>query len=665
MAVQTMTTSNAATFNVLLPSNDYIIHEWNVRDGSHVHKGEIVATAKMKNGDHSEEPTKSFPVQHRRPKMRNRKRKIDEENMETEQDSADVSRNGAPSLPIIAPNAGILRILSGSTGIVGSIEPCQHPAVLEGLCAICGVAVKPKELSANAAYLAPPKTAPPSTMTQVTVSGGLTMTVSANEAKSLSAQTSKRLAEKKKLHLVLDLDHTLVHATGDPRAQQFLNRDDVRSLILPTNEDGAPQSWAFHCVKLRPYVKEFLLNPNYEISVYTAGTRLYAEQITMVLSRYCVGATNDHQDILKLQHQVKKGEQDLKQQQENSTGSKTEICKYLENDGIGSTKKHVRFGEPPAKVKTDEITTQKLEAFKAELKKAEEKEEKALELRQQLFGSRIVSRTDVVDLGRDIKSVKRIFPCGGNMAVIVDDREDVWAKAEVNQEPPDNLLLVRPYHWKPFLGFADVNNTSGADLSATNLDDSNKDGGNPGDETDVQLLWTRNILDRLHDRYYNSTGIVKTCPQHLRIMRREVLMGSKLILSGLVPIHKQTLEKNNPRPAYVRYVEQLGAQLYHTVVPALTHVVAARDGTEKIMQARLIPGCFVVKASWLMESLWSLTRREETAHLLGAPPLSYRPAKGFKQNGVGTQILLQGQDSEEEDDGDLIAELENGMNDDE
>ena len=78
----------------------------------------------------------------------------------------------------------------------------------------------------------------------------------------------------------------------------------------------------------------------------------------------------------------------------------------------------------------------------------------------------IISRDDVGDLGRDVKSLKRVFPCGGMMAVIVDDREDVWANASNNStgrkgEPPDNLMLV-PTH---FQKCADVNNSAGEDLT--------------------------------------------------------------------------------------------------------------------------------------------------------------------------------------------------------
>ena len=53
--------------------------------------------------------------------------------------------------------------------------------------------------------------------------------------------------------------------------------------------------------------------------------------------------------------------------------------------------------------------------LRTELEEAEKLEIAAVELRRKLFGSRIVSRTDVGDLGKDVKSLKRVFPCGGVM----------------------------------------------------------------------------------------------------------------------------------------------------------------------------------------------------------------------------------------------------------
>ena len=100
---------------------------------------------------------------------------------------------------------------------------------------------------------------------------------------------------------------------------------------------------------------------------------------------------------------------------------------------------------------------------------AKGKEKEAVELRRVLFGARIVSRTDTGDVGFNVKSLARVFPDGGELSVILDDREDVWAAATNNSErftlrrgePPLNCLVVRPYKFEGFGKFEDVNNGCG------------------------------------------------------------------------------------------------------------------------------------------------------------------------------------------------------------
>jgi RNA polymerase II subunit A C-terminal domain phosphatase len=201
------------------------------------------------------------------------------------------------------------------------------------------------------------------------------------------------------------------------------------------------------------------------------------------------------------------------------------------------------------------------------------------------------------------------------MAAVVDDREDVWANAKEifssrNGEPPDNLLLVKPFHWKPFQGFADVNNAAGQDLTQSDEDRVDEE------VNDQQLRWTGDILRRVHAKYYAAPGTV-TVPDLLCEMRKEVLAGCKIVLSGLIPMANQNQPPNEPRPAVLRYVESLGGIMETRVDRTTTHVIGARDGTEKIHAARkLFQNCFVVRVSWLMECWWSLTKREETAHVL-------------------------------------------------
>ncbi|KMS94142.1 hypothetical protein BVRB_024380, partial [Beta vulgaris subsp. vulgaris] len=84
------------------------------------------------------------------------------------------------------------------------------------------------------------------------------------------------LRRKQKLLLVLDLDHTVVHASVDPRAKACV--DNVTGIEFELNNRT-------HYVKLRPGVHSFLecLNPFFDIQIFTWGTRQYAEMIVSAL----------------------------------------------------------------------------------------------------------------------------------------------------------------------------------------------------------------------------------------------------------------------------------------------------------------------------------------------------------------------------------------------
>lgn len=299
------------------------------------------------------------------------------------------------------------------------------------------------------------------------------------------------------------------------------------------------------------------------LAVHSGGQGATAWRMSM--ARNALGSDDSKKDVTKEGASVPSQEEGSaalpKEEATNGNVDNNDNDKAtISSDKDSSNKKRVSFGEPPQDTKTDEMTPERLEELKKELQEAEKLEQKALEVRQQLFGSRIVSRTDVEDLGRDVKSLERIFPCGGTMAVIVDDREDVWANAPDNSkpkgEPPENLLLIRPYHWKPFLGFADVNNAAGEDISGESITTE--------DEDDDALLWTLDVLKRMHLRFYaikeNGNSDI-TVPPLLREMRQEVLQGCTLVFSGLIPLHEQN--RRFPRPNVVRYGESLAARVSH------------------------------------------------------------------------------------------------------
>ena len=725
-----------------LPNNNYKLYRWKYTDGSHIRVGDAIVDLCPTNfAINNNKATK-----HKRPNRKRRLKPPPPSQPSTESDkSVDPNTNNTESsttvstqptdrptaeavetttttttttttattptdpksiLTIHADVDGILRIgpppptkqiqpQQQNNAIFGYIEECQHPTVLEGMCAVCGATLETttksthNNNSSSQQSKTPITASPTNKATSHLTVAGFTVQVSKAEGERMAAQDAARLTKLRKLSLVLDLDHTLVHATDDPRAalhQQ--SRTDVRSLILAVPSPQQPGMWFHqqHFVKLRPHVKEFLeaVMDQYEVQVYTAGTREYAEQVVIILSRHLVGAQRDQADLEDLKRRVFQAERRLaagKQQRngivgmQNTSGKDSQDSQSKGNDveaaTVGQKRKRVTFGDAPASAKSDETTQEDVDRLKAELVAAEKLENEALAMRQKLFGNRVVSRTDVGDLGRDVKSLQRIFPCGGSMAAVVDDREDVWANAEEMKakqrgEPPQNLLLVRPYRWASFLGMADVNNASGVDLT----------GQDTSDGTDRQLLWTADILKRLHDRYYKSS-VPTTVPDTLETMRKEVLAGCRLVFSGIIPLHKQKLGPNVPREPLVRYAESLGATILNTVTKSTTHVVAAKDGTDKVLAARRIEGCRIVQASWLMECMHSVSRRDESAHFLNGKPArpdAKMPARRLTPEDAFTttttsrdiQILADStrdnsSSSSDEDDEEFAASLENEL----
>lgn len=715
--------------NIYLPESCRSISSWKVKSGASVRRGETVAIGLLPSADvngmpetnpteneQNEREKKEFPSSceqestpqkmsecvHKRPRFRGKKGKNASQKKAT-------NRENGLSIKIVAPGEGFLRTLEdfkvedGKT-IIGVIEPCKHPAIFGGLCAVCGVSVT-NPLN--------PQKKLQHTQQRVTVSGGVTMTISSNEAKSLGSASQGRLLSQKKLNLVLDLDHTLVHATADQRAASLIGKhNDVRVLFLPITENGIVPSMK-HYIKLRPHLKEFFssLEDMFEISIYTAGTRGYANQVANVISCYLVGMDIDEEESRRVRHMLNVAKHELhtegmakakemekylakdtphdsqvkldvqrteferrleKQRKkfirrlvtdqdhaieinskegskiiheashENSNDSEKESKllegKLKESEETVSTSKSIKRkskcnGEEnlqPEK-KKKKVTWQLQQTYTSEkksnlvvqlegkLKQIEALELKAAEARKKIFGSRIVSRTDVGDLGRDVKSLKRVFPCGGDLAVMVDDREDVWTNQDNYQphsqfragEPPSNLLWVKPYHWKHFLGYADVNNASGIDLTKNDHAEEEVD--------DVQLKWTAAVLKQLHKRFFSQTQHAqKSVPTLLREMRKETFTGGiKIVFSGLVPLHLQGDEDRvKPRPPVIRYAQDLGAEVLYDVDETATHVVAAREGTQKVLKGWKMKDCDVVKVAWLMESYWSMKKADTKPHVL-------------------------------------------------
>ena len=97
-------------------------------------------------------------------------------------------------------------------------------------------------------------------------------------------------------------------------------------------------------------------------------------------------------------------------------------------------------------------------------------------------------------------------------------------------------------------------------------------------------------------------------------------------------------------------------KLVDNVAPGVTHVVAAKDGTDKAIAARRTPGCRLVKAAWLVESFWSITRRDEVLHFWRKEDAN----KDYSETRESRGAADNDSSSSDEDD-DLAAEFEDEL----
>lgn len=126
------------------------------------------------------------------------------------------------------------------------------------------------------------------------VHNNTSLVVSENEAARVDDEAKRRLLAAEKLILVVDLDQTIIHATVDPTVADWQKDDtnpnheavkEVRSFLLKDEGIGRGGSGCWYYIKLRPGLKQFLdaVSEIYELHIYTMGTRQYAKNIADII----------------------------------------------------------------------------------------------------------------------------------------------------------------------------------------------------------------------------------------------------------------------------------------------------------------------------------------------------------------------------------------------
>ena len=283
-----------------------------------------------------------------------------------------------------------------------------------------------------------------------------------------------------------------------------------------------------------------------------------------------------------------------------------------------------------------------------------------------LFSGRMVSRSDIPNdkSGGLEKSLARLFLGDASMAIIVDDREDVW-KGEQGRQ----LFLVRPF--VHFTGAHEVNNDAGATCSGQKL--ISMMGSDCEATEDDQLPRCLQVLSDIRHEYYatydelymktSSTTVDITTSQaclsascsieehslvpasnhrstvslnsakvstaHALRSAGDLLVSKKLAIlhgcvisfSGLIPINER---KPAEKCLLWRLALSLGAQVSVEVTARTTHLVAASADSSKAADCHKRGDVWIVHPDWLMYCRWAMQKVPELTFILIAPS-SARP----------------------------------------
>ncbi|CUA76285.1 hypothetical protein RSOLAG22IIIB_06191 [Rhizoctonia solani] len=144
------------------------------------------------------------------------------------------------------------------------------------------------------------------------------------------------------------------------------------------------------------------------------------------------------------------------------------------------------------------------------------------------------------------------------------------------------------------------------------------------DDTELDRIYS--VLDEIHARFYEAyeREWVNANPKSRRngsrgfnvqriipAIKRRVLQGTHILFSSVIPMNVDpTLSE------YWRQSEAFGARCHAKLGPDITHVVAAKRGTEKVNQARARGTIAIVRPEWLHRVVTTWTRAPEEDFLL-------------------------------------------------
>lgn len=483
---------------------------------------------------------------------------------------------------VVDPGAALLELERG----------CSHPTVMNDLCAECGADLRKIELCGSKASVPMVHSVPD-------------LKVSEEQAQILGRADEERLLKDRKLVLLVDLDQTLIHTTNDNIPN---NLKDVYHFQL------GPHSPWYH-TRLRPGTHHFLceMSQYYELHICTFGARNYAHTIAhfldpdgkffsqRILSRdECF---NPNSKMANLKALFPCGDElvciiDDREDVWNFAPNLIHVkpyhffqhtgdihappglskCENDEKEGFDFTQ--LAQGLPA----TDDGSEDKVKVVKI----LEDSSESELE-----EGELKASKNETTD--------KHNSELQENLG---ESKEDGETKGDGESKEDNCIESVNK-------STEEEQNNIKTEEKELKSEGQQKDGQKQDavlqvEEADDYLLYLEEILKKVHRLFYeiydknlkSNADLKKVIPE----VRQQVLAGTKLVFTGMVPTH-MSLEQSK---AYC-IARSLGAEVSQDLTQDTTHLIAVRAGTAKVNAARRMKDVKTVTPDWL----WTCAERWE------------------------------------------------------
>lgn len=489
-------------------------------------------------------------------------------------------------------------------------EACQHPIQISGLCAICGNDMTEIDWSTERAETE----RAPINMTHDQTG----LTVSRQQALKVELELQRRLLQQRKLSLVVDLDQTIIHACIDPTVGEWKNDPtnpnheavkDIQSFQL--NDDG-PRGVASGCsyyIKMRPGLREFLehVSQLYELHVYTMGTRAYAMNIAKIV---------DPDQRLFGNRVISRDE----------NGNMT--AKSLQRLFPVSTNMVVIIDDRAdvwPKNRPNLIKVVPYDFFKGV---------------GDINSSFLPKREDQLPGDKPAANGKALATNGPAEAPKVSALESLAGMSSGDdaallklQKEEQERALEKQLQERPLLHMQERLDKEDEEAEKTGPDTPIPDAGQEQTppqhrhqvlfDDDAELRYLDRHLTVLHTKYFEafdaqaSDEEIPDVGEILDGLKAEVLRGTRIVLSGLVPLGIDVY-----RSELGQQVLSFGAELRSRIDPDITHLVisSSRPRTQKVRQAARIPTVKIVNQNWLQDSISQWEELDETSYLVDVHP---------------------------------------------